>query len=106
MNKTGDVKPFHGIQIQYFGAVRAAAKKSEEKVDFAVGITVYSLLRQVACNYENGFRGEIFDINGDELRDDLTVSLNGAIISRTDACETILKQGDVLSLFPIFPGGG
>ena len=98
------------ISIQYFGSVRAAAKKSEEKMTFAANTTIYDLLRKLVClcenENENDFRGEIFDNGGKNLREDLTVTLNGTIINHADAAEIKLQQGDALSLFPIFPGGG
>jgi len=96
------------IVIQYFGSIRAAAKKSEEKVKFAANTTLYRLLRQTVCfsENENNLRGEIFDESGEKLRDDLMVTLNGTIINHESAFETNLNPGDTLSLFPIFPGGG
>ena len=94
------------IQIQYFGSIRAAAKKSGEKVEFAAGITAYRLLRQLASFDGPEFQGEIFGENGKDLRDDLTVTLNGTIIDHSSLTEIKLNPGDALSLFPIFPGGG
>ena len=96
------------IGIQYFGSIRAAAKKSEEKVKFSADITIYRLLRQIACQHKNesNLQGEIFDESGENLRDDLMVTLNGKIINHESAFETNLNPGDTLSLFPIFPGGG
>jgi len=97
------------IQIQYFGSIRAAAKKSEEKTEFAANTTIYHLLQHLASLYDDNFRGEIFDKNDKncgELRDDLMATLNGTIINHANAAEIKLNPGDVLSLFPIFPGGG
>ena len=101
-----DINAFPEIQIQYYGSIRAAAKKSEEKVEFAADTTVYRLLQQIARLYENDFRGELFEDNAKNLRDDLTVTLNGTIVEHKSALEISLKPGDVLALFPIFPGGG
>ena len=94
------------IGVQYFGSVRAAAKKSEEKLKFAADTTIYDLLRQLTCLHEENFRGEIFGEDGKKLRDDVTVTLNGAIIDHSNAAEINLQPDDVVSLFPIFPGGG
>jgi MoaD family protein len=94
------------IRIQYFGSVRAAAKKSEEKIEVVANITVYDFLQQLICLHEESFHSEIFNENGKKLRDDLTVTLNGTIINHSSATEINLQPGDVLSLFPIFPGGG
>ena len=97
------------IEVQYFGSVRAAAKKSKDEVEFVPNMTVYGLLRQLACDYANdaeNFQGEIFGENGRELREDLTVTVNGTIINHASASDIKLEAGDVLALFPIFPGGG
>ena len=94
------------IEIQYFGSIRAAAKKIREEADFIPGITVYDMLRRLACANEKDFRDEIFGDGGKDLRDDLTVTVNGAAINRENAPGIILNPGDSLALFPIFPGGG
>jgi len=100
------------IEIQYFGSVRAAAKKFKDEVKFVPNMTVYGFLQQLACDYEKdendakNFRGEIFGENGNELREDLTVTVNGTIINHASASDIKLEPDDLLALFPIFPGGG
>jgi len=106
-----DAQVLPKIQIQYFSSIRAAVEKFKEEVEIAPNttLTVYSLLQQLVCIYEKEkkeFRNEIFDKDGKELRDDVTVTVNGTIIKHTNACEINLNPGDTLSLFPIFPGGG
>ena len=101
-----DTSDISDTSIQYFGSIRAAAKKSEEKLEFVAEATIYDLLQQVVCLHEKNFRGEIFDGDGKKLRDDLMVTLNGTIIDHSNATEINLNPGDVVSLFPIFPGGG
>ena len=94
------------IQVQYFGSVSAAAKKTEEKVDFVPDATVYNILRKLACDNEKYFQDEIFGNDGESLRDDLTVTVNGKAIDHSIISEINLQPGDSLALFPIFPGGG
>ena len=92
------------VHIQYFGSVRAAANGAGEQAHLAGGTSVLGLLRQLADAHGEGFGGEVFA--GGTLRDDLTVSVNGAIIQHAAADEIILRPDDTVALFPLFPGGG
>jgi len=94
------------IRIQYFGSIRAAAQRSEDEAALAGDTTVYRLLLRLADGYGEGFRGEVLAESGGALRDDLTVAVNGAIIQHEAADEFLLRPGDVVALFPLFPGGG
>ena len=97
-----EVKDF--IQIQYFGSIRAATKKSSEELAVPPDTSIYQLLERLAGAYGDGLRGEIMAEG--RLRDDLTISLNGSITKHEAAGETLLRPGDTLALFPLFPGGG
>ena len=91
-------------QIQYFGSIRAAAGLPGEEVDIPSHIGLFALLEELAGAHGAGFRGEVFA--GETLREDLTAALNGTIIKHEAAEEAQLRPGDVLALFPLFPGGG
>ena len=94
------------VQIRYYGAVRGLAGKSGEDAGLAPDTTAYQLLLRLACKYGSAFRNEIFREDGESLRDDFMLTVNETIVKHADARETTLKQGDVIALFPIFPGGG
>jgi len=94
------------VRIQFFGSIRAAAQKPEGWAPLAGNTTVLQLLRELAGVYGEGFRGELLAAGGEKLRDDLTVTLNGTIIKHQAAGELLLRPGDTLALFPLFPGGG
>jgi len=98
------VRHIDEVHIQYFGSVRAAANGAEEQVSLAGGAGVLLLLRQLSDAHGEALRGELFI--GEALRDDLTVSVNGAIIQHAAADELILRPGDTVALLPVFPGGG
>ena len=93
------------IKVQYFGSVRAAVLKSEEDVGVGLNITAYQLLQKLADDYGENFREEIFE-KKTNLREDVTVTVNGKIIAHTEIAQTNLKPGDTVALFPTFPGGG
>jgi len=82
------------------------AGKNEEEAEITSGMTAVQLLQKLAGMYETGFREEIFEEDGKSFRDDLMLTLNEAILAHESAAGTVLKQSDVLALYPIFPGGG
>ena len=96
---------YPSVQIQYFGSVREAARKKGESIEISTDITAYQLLQRLAGIHGEDFQGEIFQ-KGGKLRDDFTVTVNNAIINHLSLAETNIKPGDVISLFPVFPGGG
>jgi len=95
------------VLVKYFGAIREFAGKSDESVDLISGSVVHDLLCRISDIYGEKMRTEIFDaknVNG--LRDDLMVTLNQTILNHSQSSRTVLKSGDTVALFPIFPGGG
>jgi len=92
------------VHIQYFGTIRAAAQKSEDRI--AGDTTVLQLLQKLAGDYGDGFREEVLAGDGDKIRDDITVTINGTIISHEVVDGVHLRPGDSLALLPLFPGGG
>jgi len=94
------------VKIQYFGSIRMAAHKSEEKMEIASNSTVYQLLQGLVDLYGESFREEIFQESGEGLREDLMVTVNETIIKHVNTAEVNLKQADVIALYPLFPGGG
>lgn len=94
----------NNVQIQFYGAIRAAANKSADEA--APGNTVWELLQKLADGYAPAFRGEIFAEGGEGLRDDLTITVNGAIVSHEAVRGITTAPGDVIAMLPVFPGGG
>ena len=101
-----NIKDSSKVQIQYYGAIRAAAEKSGEDMEVPSDTTAYRLLQKLAAVYGEPFHDEIFQESDDKLRDDLTLSVNGTIVNHAAADKIMLKQGDAVAVFPIFPGGG
>ena len=92
------------LHIQYFGSIRAAAGKKEEDLELSPGTSLFRLLETLSQRYGETFRGELLD--GGQLRNDIALSLNGKMIWRAAAEETLLRPGDLLALYSLFPGGG
>jgi len=96
----------HKVTVQFFGSVRAAAGRSDAEIDIPSDYGVYELLQLLADAYGDAFKTEVFLQDGDSLREDVTVSINGVITERTKVKSVKLETGAVIALFPIFPGGG
>jgi MoaD family protein len=94
------------VKVQYLGQVRVIANKKEEEQEISSNAMVQELLRKLSGLYGKAFDLEVFEDDGENLRDDLTVAVNGTAIRQLDYLDTRLKQNDIVTLFPIFPGGG
>jgi MoaD family protein len=94
------------VKVQYLGQVRVIANRKEEELEISPNAIVQELLQKLSGMYGKAFDMEVFEEDGENLRDDLTVAVNGTAIRQLDYLNTRLKQNDTITLFPIFPGGG
>lgn len=94
------------IKVQYLGPVRVIVNKREEEVEISPKATMCELLRGLSNTYGKAFEREVFEDGGDNVRDDLVVTVNGTAIRQLDGIGTRLKLGDIVALLPIFAGGG
>ena len=94
------------IKVQYLGPVRVVVNKREEEIELSLKATIYELLRKLSDVYGKTFEREVFEDNGENVRDDLIVTVNGKVIKQLDGVRTKVNLGDVVSLLPIFAGGG
>ena len=95
------------IQIRFFGAIRVVAGKIDDELDHIPDTTVSGLLGLLSEKYGKALRDELFLDNGSGgLRDDLMITVNEAIINHEKASQIEVNRGDIISLFPTFPGGG
>ena len=93
-------------EVKYFGSVREAVGQACEYVDGAP-ITLPGLLYMLSVTHGAGLGDQLFDENGaGGLRDDLMVTVNESIVNHENVADIVINPGDVVSLFPIFPGGG
>ena len=93
------------VNIQYYGAIRVAARVTGEEHSVGLGVSLYRLLNDIAEIHDKSFMDEVF-VNGDGIRDDVMITVNGVVVSGARATEIDVNAGDVVALFPIFPGGG
>ena len=97
---------FFTVKLRYFGSIRAAAETPEALLKVPSGTTPVQLLH-IVCNHNTTeLRDEILEKGSDTVRTDLMITLNGTILSSTELVTKVLESEDVISIFPIFPGGG
>jgi len=94
------------IKVQYLGPVRVMLNKREEEVEISLKTTVYELLRKLSNAYGKAFEEEVFEDDRKNIRDGLVVTVNGKAIGQIDGVQTELKAGDVITMLPLFAGGG
>ena len=100
-----DSERFLSVKIRYFGSIRAAAGIEGEELCVQEGTTLAGLLRNISFSHSLELKNEIIN-KDDTIRQDLMLTLNGVILNIDEIDERILKVEDIISLFPIFPGGG
>lgn len=94
------------ITINLFGSIRYVAGNDKIDIEYPSGHTVYELLRFVADKYGKKVEDEIFLPDGNSLREDLTVIVNGMIKERSKVLTTKIEGSTIVALLPVFPGGG
>jgi molybdopterin converting factor small subunit len=81
------------IKVQYLGPIRIILKKRDD-------------LRKLTNTYGKALHQEVFEDDGDQLRESLVVTINGKAIGQLNGTSTSLKPGDIVTLLPLFAGGG
>jgi len=88
-------------KVKFFAYFRELFAAKEKVVALQAGTTVRDVLAGLCDSAAR--RSEIFD--GDRLKPHIVVMINGAGIQSFQGLETPLKDGDVLSVFPLMGGG-
>jgi molybdopterin synthase sulfur carrier subunit len=91
------------VTLRTFGHIGTTIGATELKVDVA-GDTVKDLLDTLVKNIGDKLRKILYP-KGDQLSELLYILVNGRNIRHIKGVETELKDGDVVSLFPVTAGG-
>ena len=86
------------IEVRYFARYRSIVGKSEEELEVPSGITVRDLIEILKERYP-ALKEEVF-AEEDDLAD-VNVSRNGRYVG----FEEVLREGDVIAIFPPVSGG-
>jgi len=101
----------YNVHIRYFGAISVLTGKRDEVMTLPPNTSAYGLLQKLSDIHGDNFRDEIFadnskDSNVKDIREDLMVTINDNVIKHENIAGIYLQSTDIISLFPVFPGGG
>jgi molybdopterin synthase sulfur carrier subunit len=91
------------VTLRTFGHIGATVGANEMKVDMT-GNTVKSFLDTMVAKVGDKL-AKILYPKGDQLSDLLYILVNGRNIRHLNGLQTELKDGDIVSLFPVAAGG-
>lgn len=91
------------LELRFFATFRAAVGQKTIHRGFPDGATVGDVLAALDEEFE-GLSGEL--IEDGEIRDQLSVLKNGREVLHMEGIDTVMEDGDRLSVFPPVAGGG
>ena len=91
------------VTVRFFANFRDAAGKDREVVEKAADVA--SLLDQLCRRFGGNLVKLLFSSDKKELREDMTILVNGKPIRLLNGINTPLKEGDVVAIFPPVAGG-
>lgn len=90
------------LELRFFATFRQAVGQKTLRKEFeGETVTAGTVLREIESEYSDV---ELFEAD-ESLRGFLTILKNGRDISYIDELETVLEDGDTLSVFPPVAGG-
>ena len=90
------------LELRFFATFRVAVGQKTIEREFADGATVGDVLTALEAEFE-GLSGEL--IEDGEIRDQLSVLKNGREVLHMEGIDTVMEDGDRLSVFPPVAGG-
>ena len=91
------------LELRFFATFRAAVGQKTIHREYPDGSTVGEVLLSLEEEFE-GLGGEL--VEAGEIRDQLSVLKNGREVLHMEGIETVMEDGDRLSVFPPVAGGG
>lgn len=91
------------LEIRFFANFRAAVGRKELRRTFEPGTTVGEVLAAIESEYPE-LAGDVLDGEG-SIKPQLSVLKNGREVIHLEGTETVLEDGDRLSVFPPVAGG-
>lgn len=94
------------IHLKLYGVFRSAAKRGDMELDAIDGATVRSLVSQLISqdNYRS-LKQLLLDSSTSDPRPNALILVSGREINTLDGLDTVLRDGDELSILPIAHGG-
>lgn len=92
-----------GLELRFFATFRAAVGQKILEREFDAGTTVGEVLAAIESEFPE-VAGDILDDEG-AIKPQLSVLKNGREVIHIDGTETVMEDGDTLSVFPPVAGG-
>jgi molybdopterin synthase sulfur carrier subunit len=92
------------LELRFFATFREAVGRKTVERTFGDGSTVRDVLSALEADYD-GLEGQLLDDEG-SIRPNLNILKNGREVLHMEGAETLLEDGDTLSVFPPVAGGG
>jgi molybdopterin synthase sulfur carrier subunit len=92
------------LELRFFATFREAVGRKTVERTFGDGSTVRDVLSTLEADYD-GLEGQLLDDEG-SIRPNLNILKNGREVLHMEGAETLLEDGDTLSVFPPVAGGG
>ncbi len=95
------------VKLKVFSWLKGSgnlAAFDEEILSVPDGEAVLDMARRLASR-EEVFRTAIFDPQGQRMREDIGVTLNGRFVNPYERSEVMLREGDEVVFLPILHGG-
>ena len=95
------------VAVRFFAALRELIGKKVEFLEFSDSedITVEKVFKRLNKLYKDKFIQYVFDEKTGEVKDYLTLLVNGRNITALNEMKTRLMDGDVLAILPPVGGG-
>mgnify|MGYP000356766701 CR=1 FL=1 len=90
------------VELRFFATFRQAVGQKIVEREFPEGTTIGEVLYELEAEYDD-LAGQL--IEDDELRPHINVLKSGREALHLDGMETVLEDGDRLSIFPPVAGG-
>jgi len=100
-NITIRVKVLPGLS-EFFDAKETDAIVLKEKTEESA--TVGDIIRKLAAEHET-FSATVFDAKTQEMTGYMTIVLNDRLVESLNGLDTLVRDGDVITLFPVIAGG-
>lgn len=88
------------VVINVFTTLKEAIGTGRVEVE---GNNVGDLLDELARRFGQRFRNELYD--GDKIKEYFILLLNGRVVDKKQIQSTVVKDGDVMHIFPPIAGG-
>jgi molybdopterin synthase sulfur carrier subunit len=92
------------LELRFFATFREVVGQKTLEREFEDGATVGEVLLTLESAY-TGLEDDLVDDAGD-LQPNLNILKNGREVLHMEGTETVLEDGDTLSVFPPVAGGG